>query len=76
MRSQTGDHGKLLNIGAIVLTALEDKTDPGALIASLSTPFGEQVSAEVRDVGYRAVWPRDFLLMRHGAARPRRPGKA
>jgi glucoamylase len=60
MRSQTGDHGKLLNISAMVLKAVEDKTHPGALIASLSTPFGEQVSAEVRDVGHRAVWPRDF----------------
>jgi glucoamylase len=59
MRSQTGDHGKLLNVSAMVLKALDDKTHPCALIASLSTPFGEQVSAEVRDFGHRAVWPRD-----------------
>jgi len=41
MRSQIGDHGKLPNISAMVLKALEDKTYAGALIASLSTPFGE-----------------------------------
>jgi glucoamylase len=44
MRSQTGGHGKLLNVSAMVSKALEDKTHPGALIASLSTPFGEQVN--------------------------------
>jgi glucoamylase len=41
MRSQTGDHGKLLNVSAMVLKALDDKSYAGALIASLSTPFGE-----------------------------------
>jgi glucoamylase len=60
MRSQTGDHGKLPNGSAMVFKALEDKTHPGALIASLSTPFGEEVNTEVRNVGYRAVWPRDL----------------
>jgi glucoamylase len=41
MRRQTGDHGKLLNVSVSVLEALEDQAWAGALIASLSTPFGE-----------------------------------
>lgn len=31
-----------------------------ALIASLSAPFGEQVSTELHDVGYRTIRPPDF----------------
>jgi hypothetical protein len=47
-------------VSAMVPEALEHKTHPGALIASLSTPFGEQVSTEVHDVDDRAVRPPDF----------------
>jgi glucoamylase len=54
------DGGKLLNVSAMVLKASEDKTHPGALIASLSTPWGDSVSATKPATGYRAVWPRDF----------------
>ena len=46
-------------VSAMVLKALEDETHLGALIASPSTPLGEQVRTEVHDVGYRAVWPPD-----------------
>ncbi len=58
--SSTGDNGHLLHTSAMVLKALEDKTFAGSLIASLSTPWGDSVSANEVDVGYRAVWPRDF----------------
>ena len=54
------DGGKLLNVSAMVLKASEDKQHPGALIASLSTPWGDSVSATKPATGYRAVWPRDF----------------
>ena len=54
------DGGKLLSVSAMALKASEDKLHPGALIASLSTPWGETVSAAKPATGYRAVWPRDF----------------
>ncbi|TWI56733.1 glucoamylase [Pseudomonas duriflava] len=60
MRSQTTDQGKLLNVSALVLKAQEDKSNAGALIASLSNPWGETVPAESGTTGYKAVWPRDF----------------
>ena len=60
MVAMTTDGGKLLHASALVLKALEDKTHPGALIASLSIPWGDVRSADVYDTGYRAVWPRDF----------------
>jgi glucoamylase len=56
----TTDNGRLLYVSAMVLKALEDKENAGALIASLSIPWGETVSADVDASGYRAVWPRDF----------------
>jgi glucoamylase len=56
----TGDNGKQLYASALVLKALEDKTHAGALIASLSIPWGDTVSADGFQTGYRAVWPRDF----------------
>jgi glucoamylase len=60
LRAQATDGGALLHASALVLKAQEDKTHPGALIASLSTPWGATVSAEGRSTGYKAVWPRDF----------------
>ncbi|MDA3929000.1 MAG: glucan 1,4-alpha-glucosidase [Prolixibacteraceae bacterium] len=60
MYGSTTDNGKLLNISAMVLKAQEDKSNPGALIASLSNPWGETASAEKPSTGYKAVWPRDF----------------
>ena len=56
----TGDNGKQLYASALVLKAQEDKTHAGALIASLSIPWGDTKSAETSRTGYRAVWPRDF----------------
>jgi glucoamylase len=60
MLPSTGDGGAQLYASALVLKALEDKENAGALIASLSTPWGETVSAQDLQTGYRAVWPRDF----------------
>lgn len=60
MTSQTADNGKLLYTSAMVLKAQEDKTYAGALIASLSNPWGETVSAKTGSTGYKAVWVRDF----------------
>jgi len=54
------DGGKLLYASALVLKAQEDKTYAGAVIASLSNPWGETMSAEKSQTGYKAVWPRDF----------------
>ena len=60
IRPSAGDGGALLNVSALVLKAQEDKTNSGALIASLSNPWGDTVSAETSATGYKAVWPRDF----------------
>jgi len=60
MIAATTDNGKLLFTSAMVLKAQEDKTHAGALIASLSNPWGDIVSAEQGSTGYKAVWPRDF----------------
>ncbi|MGB0833995.1 MAG: glucan 1,4-alpha-glucosidase [Psychrobium sp.] len=60
MTEMTTDNGKLLYTSALVLKAQEDKTHAGALIASLSNPWGDAVSAEKGHTGYKAVWPRDF----------------
>jgi glucoamylase len=54
------DNGKLLHASALVLKAQEDKANAGALIASLSNPWGDINSAEKPSTGYKAVWPRDF----------------
>lgn len=60
MTANTADEGKLLYTSAMVLKAQEDKTHAGALIASLSNPWGDSVSAVTGSTGYKAVWPRDF----------------
>ncbi|MCH1931293.1 glycoside hydrolase family 15 protein [Shewanella sp. A25] len=60
MATNTTDNGKLLYTSAMVLKAQEDKTHAGALIASLSNPWGDTVSAVKPSTGYKAVWPRDF----------------
>jgi glucoamylase len=54
------DGGRLAYSSALMLKVQEDKTYAGALIASLSTPWGETVAAEKSTTGYKAVWPRDF----------------
>jgi len=54
------DNGKLVYASAMVLKAQEDKTYAGAVIASLSNPWGDTASADKAQTGYKAVWPRDF----------------
>jgi glucoamylase len=56
----TGDNGKLLYASAIALKVQEDRTYAGALIASLSNPWGDALKTDVSHTGYKAVWPRDF----------------
>ena len=58
--AQAGDSGRLAYASAMVLKTQEDKAHPGALIASLSNPWGDAVSAAQAQTGYKAVWPRDF----------------
>lgn len=57
----SGDGGALAYMSAINLKIMEDKTHAGALIASLSNPWGETAPAEQPQTGYKAVWPRDFF---------------
>jgi len=67
------------NMAAMVLKALEDKTYPGAMIASPSVPWGGGPNANNPTIsGYHAVWSRDlyqvataFLALgdRHSAVR-------
>ncbi|MDV6331351.1 glucan 1,4-alpha-glucosidase [Asticcacaulis sp. 201] len=54
------DNGKLLYASALMLKTQEDHTSAGALIASLSNPWGDTVTTDVSSTGYKAVWPRDF----------------
>jgi glucoamylase len=50
-----------LNMAAMVLKALEDKTYRGAMIASPSSPWGGGPNANEATVsGYHAVWSRDL----------------
>lgn len=57
---QATDGGKLAYASALMLKVQEDRTHAGALIASLSNPWGETVDASKSSTGYKAVWPRDF----------------
>ncbi|MDF2441611.1 MAG: glucoamylase [Abditibacteriota bacterium] len=54
------DEGKLFDSSLSLILAHEDKTYPGAFIASLSVPWGEAKSAVEVD-GYHLVWPRDMV---------------
>jgi glucoamylase len=54
------DGGPLTRASYKILLAHEDKLNPGALIASLSIPWGESKGDE--DIGgYHLVWPRDMV---------------
>ncbi len=54
----TQDGGELFAVSRNVLLAHEDKKFSGALVASLSTPWGETRGDS--DGGYHLVWPRDM----------------
>ncbi len=56
----SADEGKLYWSSVQILLSHEDKMNPGALIASLSIPWGEAKGDE--DLGgYHLVWPRDMV---------------
>ncbi len=63
--AQSGDGGRLVYTSAMVLAVHEDKTYPGAHIASLSIPWGERTPA-AETGGYHLVWPRDLYHMATG----------
>src|SRR5262249_23548999 len=56
----SGDGGRLPEASHRLLLAHEDKTCPGATIASLSIPWGESAGDEDRG-GYHLVWTRDMV---------------
>ncbi|WP_426037732.1 glucan 1,4-alpha-glucosidase [Brevundimonas sp. DC300-4] len=60
LAEQSTDGGKLAYASALMLKVQEDRTHAGALIASLSNPWGDTVDATNSSTGYKAVWPRDF----------------
>ena len=60
LAEQSTDGGKLAWASALMLKVQEDRTYAGALIASLSNPWGDTVDATESSTGYKAVWPRDF----------------
>jgi glucoamylase len=58
--SISSDNGALFNASYKLLMSHEDKLNPGAMIASLSIPWGEAHGDE--DLGgYHLVWPRDLV---------------
>ncbi len=55
------DGGGLYHRSHSLLLAHEDKRYPGAMIASLSIPWGEVKDDEEGDGGYHLVWTRDMV---------------
>ncbi len=60
LASASFDRGRLYRASRSLLLAHEDKTYPGAFIASLSIPWGASVGDEARG-GYHLVWTRDLV---------------
>jgi glucoamylase len=60
LKEFSGDDGRLYQISHSLLLAHEDKTFPGAMIASLSIPWGESLSDSDGLGGYHLVWTRDM----------------
>ena len=56
----SGDGGNLFRASCNLLRAHEDKSYPGAFIASLAIPWGEAVGDEDQG-GYHLVWTRDMV---------------
>ena len=57
-RGLAREHAEQVHFSAMVLKAHQDKTYPGAMVASLSVPWGHSTE----DVGgYHLVWPRDLV---------------
>src|SRR5262249_13212389 len=60
LASVSGDGGQLYHGSYSLLLSHEDKTYPGAFIASLSIPWGEAKSDQDQG-GYHVVWTRDLV---------------
>jgi glucoamylase len=60
LEKASGDEGRLCRISQGLLLAHEDKSYPGALIASMSIPWGEVHGNEDGLGGYHLVWTRDL----------------
>ncbi len=60
LSAHTGDGGSMLRLSQCLLLAHEDKTFPGAFVASLSIPWGETKDDRDRG-GYHLVWTRDMV---------------
>ena len=50
----------LFYYSAEVIKMAEDKLHPGAIVASFALPWGDTVTDDGADAGYRKVWPRDL----------------
>jgi glucoamylase len=55
------DGGTLAQASVALLASHEDKTYPGAFIASMSIPWGESRTADNGGAGYHLVWTRDMV---------------
>ena len=60
LQKSSFDHGNLYRSSYSVLLAHEDKSYPGALIASLAIPWGE-AKGDKNQGGYHLVWTRDMV---------------
>jgi glucoamylase len=60
LEKASGDGGNLYRASFSLLRAHEDKSYPGAFIASLAIPWGEAVGDEDQG-GYHLVWTRDMV---------------
>jgi glucoamylase len=61
LRRESGPYAGEFRLAAMVLKAHEDKTYRGAMIASMSIPWGEAVKADAPTVGgYHLIWARDL----------------
>ena len=56
----TGDDGTLFRLSRCLLHAHEDKVFCGAIVASMSIPWGE-TKGDDQIGGYHLVWPRDLM---------------
>lgn len=59
-KDHTGDWGSFYRLSRCILLAHEDKTFAGAMVASMSIPWGE-IRSDNELGGYHLVWPRDLL---------------
>ncbi|HEX4046301.1 MAG TPA: glycoside hydrolase family 15 protein, partial [Elusimicrobiota bacterium] len=60
LQKSAGDGGRLYHISHSLLLAHEDKTYPGAMVASMSIPWGEARGDDDGLGGYHLVWTRDM----------------